>query len=109
MEAVIEFVTKDVAASKISLGIPFYSCRWYPSFQNNQAYAWGHTLDYETAKGLAERYLAQWKWDEREKVNYTMIVAAASVIGQLAFCSMAAYAFVDFRRDRANAPDNEET
>ena len=71
MEAVVAFVTKEVPASKISLGIPFYSYRWFPSFQNNQAYAWGQTLGYEDAKGLADRYRAAWRWDDRNKVNYT--------------------------------------
>jgi spore germination protein len=71
MEEVITFVTKEVPAGKISLGIPFYSYRWYPSFQNNQAYAWGQTLGYSDAMGLAERFQAEWKWDDREKVHYT--------------------------------------
>ena len=68
MEAVIAFILKEVPASKISLGLPFYSYRWYPSYQDNQAYVWGRSLDYVEAKGLADRYQARFQWDEVEKV-----------------------------------------
>jgi spore germination protein YaaH len=72
MEAVIKFVLKDVPPSKISLGLPFYSYRWYPSYQNNEAHVWGRSLDYLEAKGLAERFQAPFRWDDREKVHYTV-------------------------------------
>jgi spore germination protein len=70
MEAVIRFVLPGVPASKISLGLPFYSYRWQPAYQNNQAHAWGRSLDYKEAIGIAERYGAHWQWDEQEKVLY---------------------------------------
>ena len=72
MEAVVNFVLKDVPPSKISLGLPFYSYRWYPSYQNNQAHVWGRSLDYLEAKGLADRFQAPFRWDDREKVYYTL-------------------------------------
>ena len=72
MEAVIQFVLKGIPASKISLGIPFYSYRWQPSYQNGQPHAWGKSLDYSEAKGLASRFGATWRWDEREKVYYAV-------------------------------------
>lgn len=71
MEAVIQFVLQSVPASKISLGLPYYSYRWQPAFQNNQAHVWGRSLDYKEAMGIAERYGASWQWDDREKVYYT--------------------------------------
>jgi spore germination protein YaaH len=72
MEAVIQFVLQGVPPGKISLGIPFYSTRWQPSYQNNLAHVWGRSLDYAEAVGLAERYKAEWRWDDREKVSYTV-------------------------------------
>ncbi len=72
MEAVIQFVLKGVPPSKISLGIPFYSYRWQPSYLDNQAHVWGRSLDYAEAIGLAERYKAEWRWDDREKVSYAV-------------------------------------
>jgi spore germination protein YaaH len=72
MEAVIQFVLKGVPPEKISLGIPFYSYRWQPSYQNNLAHVWGRSLDYAEALGLAERYNAEWCWDDREKVSYAV-------------------------------------
>jgi len=72
MEAVIQFVLKDVPPEKISLGIPFYSYRWQPSYQNNMAHVWGRSLDYAEALGLAERYKADWRWDDREKVSFAV-------------------------------------
>jgi spore germination protein YaaH len=71
MEAVIGYVLPLVPASKISLGIPFYSYRWQPSFQNNQAHVWGRSLDYDEARGLAERFGGKWQWDDKEKVSFT--------------------------------------
>lgn len=71
MEAVIQFVLQGVPASKISLGLPFYSYRWQPAYQNNQPHVWGRSLDYREAKGIAERFAATWQWDDREKVYYT--------------------------------------
>ena len=72
MEAVIRFVLDGVPPAKISLGIPFYSRGWQPAYQNNAAHAWGKTLDYAEAIGLADRYKAEWKWDDREKVSYAV-------------------------------------
>jgi spore germination protein len=72
MDAVIQFVLKGVPPSKISLGIPFYSYRWQPSYQNNMAHVWGRSLDYLEARGLAERYSAKWQWDEREMVYFAV-------------------------------------
>ena len=71
MEAVVQFVLQGVPASKISLGLPVYSYRWQPAYQNNQPHVWGRSLDYREAKGIAERYDASWQWDDREKVYYT--------------------------------------
>jgi spore germination protein YaaH len=71
MEAVIRFVLQVVPPSKISLGIPFYSYRWQPSYQNNMPHVWGRSLDYEEARGLADRFGGQWQWDERDKVAFT--------------------------------------
>lgn len=71
MEAVIRFVLPQVPASKISLGIPFYSYRWQPSYQNNQAHVWGRSLDYQEACGLADRFGSRWQWDEQDKVSFT--------------------------------------
>ncbi|HTY39402.1 MAG TPA: glycosyl hydrolase family 18 protein [Bacteroidota bacterium] len=72
MEAVIRFVLETVPPSKVSLGIPFYSRLWQPSYQNSMAYAWGKTLDYTEAIGIAERFRAVWKWDDKEHVSYTV-------------------------------------
>lgn len=72
MEAVIQFVLKGVPPGKISLGIPFYSYRWQPSYQNNLAHVWGRSLDYAEAIGLADRYKTEWRWDDREKVSYAV-------------------------------------
>lgn len=72
MEAVIEFVLKGVPPSKISLGMPFYSYRWQPSYQNNEAHVWGRSLDWAEARGIAERFHATWQWDEREKVYFAV-------------------------------------
>jgi spore germination protein len=71
-EAVIQFVLKGVPPGKISLGIPFYSYRWQPSYQNNLAHVWGRSLDYSEAIGLADRFKAEWRWDDREKVSYAV-------------------------------------
>lgn len=71
MEAVIRYVLPLVPASKISLGIPLYSYRWQPSYQNNQAHVWGRSLDFEEARGLADRFGGQWQWDDRDNVAYT--------------------------------------
>jgi len=71
MEAVIRFVLPQVPASKISLGIPFYSYRWQPSYQNNQPHVWGRCLDYLEARGLADRFGSPWHWDEQDKVSFT--------------------------------------
>jgi spore germination protein YaaH len=71
MEAVIQFVLQGVPASKISLGLPFYSYRWQPAYQNNQPHVWGRSLDFKEAKGIAERFGATWQWDDREKVYHT--------------------------------------
>lgn len=71
MEAVIQFVLKGVSPSKISIGIPFYSYRWQPAYQNNEAHVWGRSLDYAEAVGLAERFGAKWQWDEQEQVSHT--------------------------------------
>jgi spore germination protein YaaH len=71
MEDVIRFVLPGVPASKISLGIPFYSYRWQPAYQNNQAHVWGRSLDYKEAIGIAERHQARWQWDDRDKVSYS--------------------------------------
>lgn len=71
MEAVIHFVLQSVPASKISLGLPFYSYRWQPAYHDNQPHVWGRSLDWKEAKGIAERFGASWQWDEREKVYYT--------------------------------------
>jgi spore germination protein len=72
MEAVIQFVLKGVPPSKISLGIPFYSYRWQPSYQNNEAHVWGRSLDWAEARGIAERFHADWQWDDKEKVSYAV-------------------------------------
>jgi len=72
MEAVIQFVLKGVPPAKISLGIPFYSYRWQPSYLNNEAHVWGRSLDHAEARGLAERFGATWQWDDREKVSFTV-------------------------------------
>lgn len=71
MEAVIQFVSLGVPASKISLGVPFYSHHWQSAYRNNQPLAWGRTLDYKEAKGMADRFGASWQWDDRDKVYYT--------------------------------------
>jgi spore germination protein YaaH len=71
MEAVIRFVLPMVPASKISIGIPFYSYRWQPSYQNGQAHVWGRSLDYAEAIGLADRHGARWQWDDQDKVSFT--------------------------------------
>lgn len=71
MEAVIRFVLPAVPASKISLGIPFYSYRWQPSYQNNQPHVWGRSLDYQEARGLADRFGGQWQWDSQDEVSFT--------------------------------------
>jgi spore germination protein len=71
MEAVIQFVLQGVPASKISLGLPFYSYRWQPAYQNNQPHVWGRSLDYKEAKGVADRFGASWQWDDKQKVSYT--------------------------------------
>ncbi len=73
MEAVIQFVLKSVPPSKISLGIPFYSYRWQPSYQNNQAHVWGRSLDWAEARGIVDRFGADWQWDDREKVNFAVL------------------------------------
>jgi spore germination protein len=71
MEEVIQFVLQGVPSSKISLGLPFYSYRWQPAYINNQAHVWGRSLDYKEAIGIADRFHAHWRWDDREKVSYT--------------------------------------
>lgn len=71
MEAVIRFVLPVVPAAKISLGIPFYSYRWQPAYQNNQPHVWGRSLDYQEARGLADRFGGQWQWDSQDKVSFT--------------------------------------
>jgi spore germination protein len=71
MEAVIQFVLQGVPASKISLGLPFYSHQWQAAYRNNNPLAWGRTLDYKEARGIADRYAATWQWDDRDKVYYT--------------------------------------
>ena len=70
MEQVVAFVMKDVPAKKISLGIPFYSYHWQPSYQDSQAHAWGEGLDWIEAMGLAERFGASWTWDPRQQVYF---------------------------------------
>jgi spore germination protein len=72
MEAVIQFVMKGVPASKISLGLPFYSYRWQPAYLNNEAHVWGRSLDYAEAIGLANRFGATWQWDDSGKVAFTV-------------------------------------
>ena len=71
MEAVIQFVLQGVPSSKISLGLPFYSYRWQPAYQNNLPHVWGRSLDFREARSIAERHGAAWHWDDREKVYYT--------------------------------------
>ncbi len=72
MEAAIRFVSQSVPASKISLGLPCYSHQWQAGYQNGRALAWGRTLDFKEAEGIAERYGASWQWDDHEKVYYTI-------------------------------------
>jgi spore germination protein YaaH len=76
MEAVIQFVMKGVPPAKISLGIPFYSYRWQPSYQNNEAHVWGRSLDWVEARAIAERFHATWQWDDKEKVFYAVYANA---------------------------------
>jgi spore germination protein len=72
MEASIRFVLQSVPAAKVSLGIPFYSYSWQSSRENNQYHAWGRSLDFKEAKGIAERFRAEWQWDDREKVFFSV-------------------------------------
>ncbi len=71
MDQVVRFVMKDVPAEKISLGLPFYSYYWYPYAKGEETHVWGRGLDYIEAKGIADRFSAQWRWDETEGVYYT--------------------------------------
>ena len=68
MEEVVRFVMKDVPAKKISLGIPFYSYHWQPAYQDSLAHVWGDGLDWIEARGLADRFGAEWVWDNRQQV-----------------------------------------
>jgi spore germination protein len=71
MNAVVAYVLGIVPAAKVSLGLPFYSYRWHPSYQNDQPYVWGRSLDYKEARGLAERHDAVFQWDDNDKVYFT--------------------------------------
>ncbi len=71
MEKVIQFVLKEVPPEKISLGLPFYSYYWHPFYEDGKAHAWGRGLDHAEAIGLAERYGADWMWNEKEQVYST--------------------------------------
>lgn len=72
MEAVLQFVLTEVAPEKISLGIPLYSTYWYPYAQGDQVHAWGRSVSFLEAKGLADRFKAGIQWDDREKTSWVV-------------------------------------
>jgi spore germination protein YaaH len=70
----IEFVLRSgVPVEKISIGFPFYSTHWFPFAKDEQIqHAAGRSLSYPDAKGIADRNDAVIRWDDTEKVNYTV-------------------------------------
>ncbi len=70
----IEFVlSQGVPAEKISIGFPFYSTHWFPYAKDEQVqHVAGRSYSYKDVKGIADQHKATIRWDDTEKVNYTI-------------------------------------
>ena len=72
MEDVVKYVLSlGVAPSKISLGLPSYSERWYPTYDAQAgAHTSGSGVSYAVAQGILAENGVTPTWDERQKEAY---------------------------------------
>ncbi|HWE43781.1 MAG TPA: glycosyl hydrolase family 18 protein [Gemmatimonadaceae bacterium] len=72
MEDVVKYVLSlGVPASKISLGLPSYSERWYPTYDAQAgAHTSGSGVSYQVAQGILAENGVTPTWDEKQKEAY---------------------------------------
>ncbi len=74
MEQAVAFALEQgVPPEKISLGIPFFSVRWYPAYTAERG---GHTsgtgLSFKDAMGLVERHRAEVQWLDEAQAPFAL-------------------------------------
>lgn len=74
MTSMVKYLMKlGIPASKISLGIPFYSNYWYPAYSKSDgAHASGNAVDYKTAENLIHRYKPDVVWLKKQQCYYAI-------------------------------------
>lgn len=72
MERQIKYLKQlNIPANKISLGIPFYSDYWYPTYSDKDgARSTRDEISYADAEDLLDRYKAKTQWMSDQQVNY---------------------------------------
>ena len=72
MRQMVEYMLDaGINPQRISLGIPFYSTYWFADYTESKGgFMNGSGISYQKAKSLVDRYDAEVKWMEDQKVNY---------------------------------------
>lgn len=72
-EMITHLLELDIAPSKISLGVPFYSTYWFADYSEERGgFINGRGATYETVSGLIERYDADLVWLDNQQCYYAI-------------------------------------
>jgi spore germination protein YaaH len=74
VERVIQFLLSEgVPAEKLSMGVPSYSVRWYPDYNEERGgFSNGQQIPYKTVQHYLAKNFATMQWDDKGKCHYAV-------------------------------------